>query len=630
MDKIEFNQKVISLIEECNKKENYFISPTFSYEKELPDYLLEEDEDYDELVEQSKTLIGDKFAFHLSDEQKYEIREENVILLPWIGRLIDNLKILGEEDAVNFGKMLDQNLNFGKNLSNFEKDKYYYLHLVIQSSKRVNLLNTDSDKIDKRYFDVLWRKEIKFEGDGEKNFEQETGIKPKKFMYIVFCKTEKNKDILEKNNVLETFLFKTKVFNLIFHQQTFLFLNQRKYQEVFNRTKVLCDTFYWWMITNLKPVDRMRYLLAGSIIKSSYGLRDAKDVDFFVLDHEDNIERYSKFHPNVGIKGYFDDFGKTHYANESFFFPMIPEQYDKQQQQKMEEVEDDELTVLNNFPKFSVSGLKAGRYFNIFQGELDKIGIYLKTMDDLVFNPKFKVYYQGLPIIQLKIELVRDIVKSIDLGRVSKKQMHDLKYLRENYSELFSENEKKELGLNNIGNKNKINIELNIYHDKTQRDRYGVLIRKTPLYLTEIIKKFIDEGPMLFLECEKEEDLDNRNLIYNPILSSLIEKTDKNIPLEYHYNLDLNGNFIVYCSERGIDLNKVLVNKFVLGGTIIVEEDDEKKKVKFTLNHSLTKRLVNGNKKYKVFLMNFMKNVIQWHKMIDCHTKKKMVTEYQT
>ena len=185
MNILEFNKKVISLFEECNKKESYIISPNITYEKEISDYLLEEDEDYDDLVEESKNLIGDNFAFHLSDEQKYKLTEENIILLPWIGKLIDNLKSLSEEDAVNFGKMIDQNLNFGRNLSELRKERYYYFHLLIQSSKRINLLMNDGEKIDKRYYDILWKKELKFSGDGEQNFEQETGLKPKKeIMYL--------------------------------------------------------------------------------------------------------------------------------------------------------------------------------------------------------------------------------------------------------------------------------------------------------------------------------------------------------------------------------------------------------------------------------------------------------------
>ena len=629
MDTIDFNQKVISLITECNKTEEYKLSSTLSYEREISDYLLEEDEDYDDLVENSKDLKGNNFPFHLSDEQKYQLTEENIILLPWIGKLVDNSKSLTEDDAINFGRMIDQNLNFGRNLSDFRKDKYYYFNLLIQSSKRVNLLMNDGEKIDKRYFDVLWSKEMVFEGDGKKNFKQEIGLETKKFLHVVFCKTEKS-DVLQKKNILETFLFKHQLFNLIFHEPTFIFLNERKYQEHFNRTKVLCQTFYWWMITHLKPVDRMRYLLAGSLIKSTYGLRDAKDVDFFVLDHEDNIEKYSSFKPDIGIKGYFDDFGKTYYGNEKFYNPMIPKYYKEQQEKRQEEIEEEELTVLTNYPKYSVSGLKAGRYFNIFQGELEKIGIYLKSMDDLVFNPKFKVYYLGMPIIQLKIELVRDMIKGIDLGRISKKQLYDLKYLRENYGHLFNKTEKDELGLNKTFNENKIKIDLNIYHDKTEKGSCGVLITKTPLYMIEITKKLIDDGPMLFIECEKEPDLDYRRIIYNPMLSSLIEKTDKGVKLEYHYNLDLNGQFVIYCCELEGELNKILVDKFVVGGIITVQEDDERKKIRFSVNHELNKRVCNGNKKYKIFLMNFMKNIIQMHKLIDCQTKKKMITEFQT
>ena len=86
------------------------------------------------------------------------------------------------------------------------------------------------------------------------------------------------------------------------------------------------------------------------------------------MDHNDVIEEYTPLKPNIEHKGLFDDFGKTYYTNEEYYFPMIPEFYKKQNELKNnKKTINNEKIIFNNYPKFSVSGLKMGRYFNIYR-----------------------------------------------------------------------------------------------------------------------------------------------------------------------------------------------------------------------------------------------------------------------
>lgn len=101
------------------------------------------------------------------------------------------------------------------------------------------------------------------------------------------------------------------------------------------------------------------------MIKSAYNVRDCADVDFLVLDHEGDIKN---FYPEVGVAGIFDDFGKTYYGNEEYYFPMIPEMYEKQKKMKetmRSEVEKvvDPLTILNNFPEVFCQWIEGGAIY---------------------------------------------------------------------------------------------------------------------------------------------------------------------------------------------------------------------------------------------------------------------------
>jgi len=42
----------------------------------------------------------------------------------------------------------------------------------------------------------------------------------------------------------------------------------------------------------------------------------------------------------------------------------------------------------------------------------------------------------------------------------------------------------------------------------------------------------------------------------------------------------------------------------------------------------ISQQLGTQEKKYKTMLVNFMKNLIQLHKMIDCHTKEKITIDF--
>jgi hypothetical protein len=389
----------------------------------------------------------------------------------------------------------------------------------------------------------------------------------------------------------------------------------------------------------------MNYLLAGSVIKSAYNVRDCADVDFLVLDHENQIKN---FYPEVGISGIFEDFGKTYYGNEEYYFPMIPEMYEKQKKMKETMRADPEnvvepLTILNNFPKYSVSGLKAGRYIDIFAGECKKIGYSVGNMDDLVFNPENRIYFLGCPVIQLKLEMIRDNIKDIDLGRVSRKQLHDLHFLKKNYEFLFTQTECREFGFDRFSGGDirhpKIVLSLNCYNRpliSESKVGYDLVIRRIPLYLQDITRIMIEQAPLLISVGNDIREFDFKRIYQSPLLSSLpasMKRDGSTVEVSYYYEVSSVGEIKIYINPSE---EVSLFRDVCITGHIRIESGEirETKKILISVDGGKMKRIYGqiGNmdirKEYRMRLIIFMKNLIQIHKMVDCHTKEKVLVDF--
>jgi hypothetical protein len=385
----------------------------------------------------------------------------------------------------------------------------------------------------------------------------------------------------------------------------------------------------------------MRYLLAGSVAKSIYNVRDCSDIDFFVLDHEDNIEKYASYKPNTG-EGIYDDFGKTYYGNEAFYFPMIPEMYKKQQEWKQTRAKrTDTLSILNNYPEYSVSGLKAGRYVDIYCALCRKLGYQVYNLDDVVSNPQCHIYFLGVPVLALKLEMARDIVKDIDLGRISKKQMHDMHYLDKNYSFLFSDSQRNIFGFDRLLDykmmRSMIQLELNCYHIPMEDGAaYDLVIRRYPMYVQDMLATLIRKGPLLISDSVSIKTGDIRNVYQKPLLSSLKDTMENSGKLEdvwYYYEISKTGEISLYILPKDAEEEISLYEEVCISGNIRVEISDGVKKLSVNVcgkkMKNIYQKIENSDKKkeYRGTLINIMKNIIQLHKIIDCHTQEKIAVD---
>lgn len=265
--------------------------------------------------------------------------------------------------------------------------------------------------------------------------------------------------------------------------------------------------FIWkrWMCRRIPVRDRLRFTFAGGMVKSAYYLRDAADVDFLVCDHKEELS--DRYHPELGSEKlrFFNDFGRTYYACERYFFPLKPEWYAAQKKYKitvpMEEEENSETRYGSELiPKFSASGLKASRYFPILQWLWDRCcsktdNIPLTSLDDLMFHPGFGFFRGGIHYVPLEWEFQRDHLKSLDLGRISKKQLKDIS----TYTQMY-QCDPNDIGFENLQMPN-LTWKWNIYHgnlmtNPVTNDPVGleVRIRRAPLMVHKIFETWIRES----------------------------------------------------------------------------------------------------------------------------------------
>jgi len=666
---LEHNKNILDKLKTYQEEINYKIVDKLDYSKKIQKILL------DRTVFDKNTFSSDKLV-PLSLKRV----DSNVILDKDASHILSQLKtidytILKSIIQIIFNRLTKNRKNyslFAKKIHTFFDDEaptswdeveslygenvvFYLLFLFVQSTNDVMMFMSEKPIDDMKGATVIHKRRVHLMRDGLFNFWQLlnydnqmmtavpfVGDEPKCeyefYVYLVFDPRVR-KASMSGFRIIDA----VSGFKLLFHPPTVRFLNERKHDVIYNHLYVYLLTFEAFLQRNISY--SMNYLLAGSIIKSAYNVRDCADVDFLVLDHENQIKN---FYPEVGISGIFEDFGKTYYGNEEYYFPMIPEMYE--QQKKMKETmraEPDKivepLMILNNFPKYSVSGLKAGRYIDIFSGECKRIGYAIGNMDDLVFNPENRIYFLGCPIIQLKLEMIRDNIKDIDLGRVSRKQLHDLHFLKKNYEFLFTQTECREFGFDRFSGGDirhpKIVLGLNCYNRpliSESKVGYDLVIRRIPLYLQDITQIMIEQAPLLISVGNDVKEFDFKRIYQSPLLSSLpasMKRDGKMVEVSYYYEVSNVGEIKIYINPSE---EVSLFRDVCITGHIRIEsgETKETKKILISVDGAKMKKIYGqiGNieirKEYRMKLIIFMKNLIQIHKMVDCHTKEKVLVDF--
>jgi hypothetical protein len=666
LDIADYNKKIIECIHSNQDEINYRLNGKLDYQKKIQRRSLKEDDKFKELetqfLRQSTLNLKERLPFIPTSAIENKILElitEKSYISDDVNGIVENLKSLPFSIVQSLIRIIFANLE-GRNMSRFwtEMQKimaktyrdfaeieaeysmnhvFFMLQLFANSANNVKIILHFTEEEAKTLKNVIYQRRVIYTNDGAKNLYQQLDDK-------FFDLEQKSEYSIWASLLLDARLkgaYSTKHLGLFFHDPTVRFLNERRHDIIYNGTGTYLRTFQVFLQTNIHSKDRMRYVLAGSVAKSIYNVRDCSDIDFFVLDHEDNIEKYASYKPNTG-EGIYDDFGKTYYGNEAFYFPMIPEMYKKQQEWKLTRTKrTDTLTILNNYPEYSVSGLKAGRYVDIYCAICRKLGYNVYNLDDVVSNPACHIYFLGVPILALKLEMARDIVKDIDLGRISKKQLHDMHYLDKNYGFLFSDSHRTIFGFDQILDyktlRSIIQLELNCYHIPMEDGAaYDLIIRRYPMYVQDMLSTLIRKGPLLVSDVFAIKTGDIRNVYQKPLLSSLkdrMEFSGKPVDVWYYYECSKNGEISIYILQKDAEEDISLYDEVCISGNIRVEISEGVKKLSLNVGGKKMKNIYqkienpDKRKEYRGTLINIMKNVIQLHKIIDCHTQEKVAVD---
>jgi hypothetical protein len=667
LDITDYNKKIIECIHSNQDEINYRLNGKLDYQKKIQRRLLKEDDKFKELetqfLRQPILNLKQQLPFIPTAAIQNHVLEsitEKSYISDDVNGIVENLKSLPFSVVQSLIRMIFANLE-GRNMSRFWAEMqtimtktyrnfaeieaeysmnhvFFMLQIFVNSANNVKIVFHFMETEAKAQKNVIYQRKVTYTNDGAKNLYQQLDDKP-------FDLEQKSEYSVWASLVLDARLkgaaYSTKHLGLFFHEPTIRFLNERRHDIIYNGAGTYLRTFHVFLQAAIHPKDRMRYVLAGSVAKSVYNVRDCSDIDFFVLDHEDNIEKYASYKPNTG-EGIYDDFGKTYYGNEGFYFPMIPDMYKKQQEWKQTRTKrTDTLTILNNYPEYSVSGLKAGRYVDIYCALCRKLGYQVYNLDDVVSNPECHIYFLGCPVLALKLEMARDIVKDIDLGRISKKQLHDMHYLDRNYGFLFSDSHRTIFGFDRLSDykmmRSMIQLELNCYHIPMEGGAaYDLVIRRYPMYVQDMLATLIRKGPLLVSDVVAIKNSDIRNVYQKPLFSSLkdrMEISGKPEDVWYYYECSKNGEISVYIQAKDTEEDVSLYEEVCISGNIRVEISEGVKKLSINVSGKKMKNIYqkitdpDKRKEYRGVLINIMKNVIQLHKIIDCHTQEKVAVD---
>ena len=662
----DYNKKIIECIHSNQDEINYRLNGKLDYQKKIQRKSLKEDEKFKELetqiLKQPTINLKQRLPFIPSAAIQNHVLEsitEKSYISDDVNNIVENLKSLPFSVVLSLIRIIFANLE-GRNMSRFWaemqtimtktyhsfaeiEDEYsmnhvfFMLQLFVNSVNNLKIVFNFTEEESKALKNAIYQRRVQYTNDGAKNLYQQLDDKP-------FDLEQKSEYSVWASLVLDARLkgaYSTKHLGLFFHEPTIRFLNERRHDIIYNGAGTYLRTFNVFLQANIHPKDRMRYVLAGSVAKSVYNVRDCSDIDFFVLDHEDNIEKYASYKPNTG-EGIYDDFGKTYYGNEGFYFPMIPEMYKKQQEWKQTRTKRTEtITILNNYPEYSVSGLKAGRYVDIYCALCRKLGYNVYNLDDVVTNPECHIYFLGCPVLALKLEMARDIVKDIDLGRISKKQLHDIHYLDRNYGFLFSDSHRTIFGFDRLSEykmmRSMIQLELNCYHIPMEDGAaYDLVIRRYPMYVQDMLATLIRKGPLLVSDIFPIRPCDIRCVYQTPLLSSLkdrMEISGKPEDVWYYYEISKIGEMSLYILSKDAEEDISIYEEVCISGNIRVEISDGVKKLSVNVGGKKMKNIYqkienpDKRKEYRGTLINIMKNIIQLHKIIDCHTQEKVAVD---
>jgi hypothetical protein len=182
-----------------------------------------------------------------------------------------------------------------------------------------------------------------------------------------------------------------------------------------------------------------------------------------------------------------------------------------------------------------------------------------------------------------------------------------------------------------------IQLELNCYHIPMEDGAaYDLVIRRYPMYVQDMLGTLIRKGPLLVSDIFPMKTSDIRCVYQKPLLSSLKDRMDisgKPEDVWYYYEISKIGEISLYIQVKDTEEEISLYDETCISGNIRVEISDGVKKFSINVSGKKMKNIYqkienpDKRKEYRGVLINIMKNIIQLHKIIDCHTQEKVAVD---
>lgn len=577
-------------------------------------------EDFDELFSQNDTTSSLLFKIELL--LKHIAEHYGKIQCDWYVRLIDYIKECRQnivaDDALN---NLARNPIYGEAIITEYVKTYGGLRLIFcfsDENRDFFKMDSNSGMIDK--YKKLYSKTLEMTTNGMRNLLRQImndesleitdygydldNTRHSVHVILVECSKTKPKNHDFKGAYITTDET-VDAAKTVFSASTIRYLNSTDASAIPHRCKLFLNTFKKWLNT-LPALDRDRFLISGSCVKAVYKIREVKDVDFFVSDHDDVLSNYR---PNILIdEGIFDDFGKTYYSVEEYWNPMIPKLYKSQKvtNQEVDETDCQSNRIFDLVPKYSTSGLKAGRYIQFFKYYANRIkkmykeDTEIESLDDLVFNAENHIYFNGMKMNRLEFEVIRDHCKDLDLKRISRKQILDFHLIH--LSGIFNENMCKLLGIDQKKDAMHYSMKVNLYKGAVlDGGKFEVLIRRCPIFLNESIKEMLAPFDMVDYDVQSatpDRLYDNALITSIPALESM-----------WRYTLCQNGQLNVgyECAAAGTSV--------IVKGDLKVNHTEKSIQIHYSIDREFSA-------KYETKRTQLMRAIINLHKLFDILCKK--------
>lgn len=153
--------------------------------------------------------------------------------------------------------------------------------------------------------------------------------------------------------------------------------------ELMKSTNLKVQTLRKWIYENLTPLEMMRVIILGSLILYSYGIRNCKDLDGYLIDNNNSI----------------DDKKNNKIVDKELEKLIYDNLYNKKT--KLYFVD---IGLINSTHWKESWTEKNNQIFKFFEQ-------YKLNHEEIVLNPEYHLYFNGLKIYNIEFELIRKVLR---------------------------------------------------------------------------------------------------------------------------------------------------------------------------------------------------------------------------